>query len=195
MSWHQSIQLYSRSIARRVDVVLGISHSPGISKAMSTIRSVLEEKELVLANPPPVIIVNSLGLGRGRRFANYPRSMRAYGEGRTLCGTGCYGSDREHAGGRNRAKSGRLVGWSFRRRQSFRDSGSARTCWADSDNSHRISSRTAGQKEQASHGGARALRETAMLSADVCAFQILVTPISALGASLVERLCRKHCSS
>jgi len=52
---------YSRSIARRVDVVLGISYGSNISKAMSIIRSVLEEKELVLVNPPPVIIVDSLG--------------------------------------------------------------------------------------------------------------------------------------
>jgi len=52
---------YSRPIARRVDVVLGISYASDISKAMSIIRSVLDEKELVLANPAPVIIVDSLG--------------------------------------------------------------------------------------------------------------------------------------
>ncbi|MEM0099792.1 MAG: mechanosensitive ion channel family protein [Desulfurococcaceae archaeon] len=52
---------YSKSIARRADITIGISYNADISKAINIIKRVLDEKELVLAVPPPTVIVDNLG--------------------------------------------------------------------------------------------------------------------------------------
>jgi small-conductance mechanosensitive channel len=52
---------FSRSIARRVDISVPISYTSNISKALEVIRGLLDSKELVLAEPQPVLIVDSLG--------------------------------------------------------------------------------------------------------------------------------------
>lgn len=52
---------YSKSVARRIDLTIGISYSSSISKALNIITSLLSEKELVLAEPPPTLMVDSLG--------------------------------------------------------------------------------------------------------------------------------------
>lgn len=52
---------YSRSVARRIDLTIGISYTSDINKALSIITSLLNEKELILAEPPPTLIVDSLG--------------------------------------------------------------------------------------------------------------------------------------
>jgi len=52
---------FSRSVARRVDISIPISYTSNISKALEVIRSLLDSKELVLAEPQPVLIVDSLG--------------------------------------------------------------------------------------------------------------------------------------
>lgn len=51
---------YSKPIARRVEVSVGISYRSDVSKALNVIRTLLEDKELVLAEPPPTLIVDSL---------------------------------------------------------------------------------------------------------------------------------------
>jgi len=51
---------YSRSVARRVDIKIGISYRSDIDKAIEVIKTVLWNNELVLAEPEPVIIVDSL---------------------------------------------------------------------------------------------------------------------------------------
>jgi len=51
----------SRSVARRAEVSIGISYTSDIGKAVEVIRSVLWENELVLAEPEPMVIVDSLG--------------------------------------------------------------------------------------------------------------------------------------
>jgi small-conductance mechanosensitive channel len=52
---------YSKSIARRSNITIGISYDSNISKAIDVIKRVLEDKELVLAVPEPTVIVDSLG--------------------------------------------------------------------------------------------------------------------------------------
>lgn len=52
---------FSRSVARRAEVSIGISYTSDIGKAIEVIRSVLWENELVLAEPEPMVIVDSLG--------------------------------------------------------------------------------------------------------------------------------------
>jgi len=52
---------FSRSVARRAEVSIGISYTSDIGKAVEVIRSVLWENELVLAEPEPTVIVDSLG--------------------------------------------------------------------------------------------------------------------------------------
>lgn len=52
---------YSRSIARRAEIGIGISYSSDIDRAIEIVRAVLWENELVLAEPEPVVIVDSLG--------------------------------------------------------------------------------------------------------------------------------------
>ncbi|MEM4557754.1 MAG: mechanosensitive ion channel family protein [Desulfurococcaceae archaeon] len=52
---------YTPAIARRADITIGISYRSDIGKAIDIIKRVLDENDLVLANPPPVVIVDSLG--------------------------------------------------------------------------------------------------------------------------------------
>jgi len=52
---------YSRSVARRANFTIGISYSSDVGKALDIIRSVLNENPLVLAEPAPTLIVDSLG--------------------------------------------------------------------------------------------------------------------------------------
>jgi len=52
---------YSANATRRNDLVVGISYTDDIGKAMDTIRRVLGEDERVLADPEPVIFVSGLG--------------------------------------------------------------------------------------------------------------------------------------
>ncbi len=52
---------FSRPIARRVEVSIGISYRSDIGKALNVIRALLDDKELVLAEPSPTLIVDSLG--------------------------------------------------------------------------------------------------------------------------------------
>ncbi len=52
---------FSRPVARRVDISIPISYTSNVSKALEVIRSLLDSKELVLAEPQPVLIVDSLG--------------------------------------------------------------------------------------------------------------------------------------
>ena len=52
---------FSRSVARRVDISIPISYTSNVSKALEVVRSLLDSKELVLAEPQPVLIVDSLG--------------------------------------------------------------------------------------------------------------------------------------
>jgi len=52
---------FSRSVARRAEVSIGISYTSDVGKAVEVIRSVLWENELVLAEPEPTVIVDSLG--------------------------------------------------------------------------------------------------------------------------------------
>lgn len=52
---------FSRPVARRVDISIPISYTSNVSKALEVIRSLLDGKELVLAEPQPVLIVDSLG--------------------------------------------------------------------------------------------------------------------------------------
>ncbi|MEM2383034.1 MAG: mechanosensitive ion channel family protein [Desulfurococcaceae archaeon] len=56
-----NIYNYSRSIARRAEFTLGISYSSDVYKAVEVIRKVLWNNSAVLAEPEPVIVVDSLG--------------------------------------------------------------------------------------------------------------------------------------
>lgn len=55
------IRNFSRSVARRVEVSLGISYGSNLDKAIEIVRSVLWSSELVLAEPEPSVLVDSLG--------------------------------------------------------------------------------------------------------------------------------------
>jgi len=52
---------YSRSAARRGEVVIGVSFASDVGRAIEVIQRALWESELVLAEPSPVVIVDSLG--------------------------------------------------------------------------------------------------------------------------------------
>jgi len=52
---------FSRSVARRAEVLIGISYTSDVGKAVEVIKSVLWGNELVLAEPEPTVIVDSLG--------------------------------------------------------------------------------------------------------------------------------------
>lgn len=56
-----SIVNLSRSIARRADITIGISYGSDIDKAIDIIRRVLDEEELVLTEPKPMVIVEEFG--------------------------------------------------------------------------------------------------------------------------------------
>jgi len=51
----------SKALARRLDIPVGISYSSDIGKAIKVIRKVLERSKYVLAEPEPMILVESLG--------------------------------------------------------------------------------------------------------------------------------------
>lgn len=54
---------YSLTVARRVEVTIGVSYTSDLDRAVETVRKVLWDKELVLAEPQPLVIVDSLGDG------------------------------------------------------------------------------------------------------------------------------------
>ncbi|MEM4570626.1 MAG: mechanosensitive ion channel family protein, partial [Desulfurococcaceae archaeon] len=56
-----SVYNFSRSLARRVEISVGISYESDIDKAIRVIREVLRQSELVLAEPEPSVLVDSLG--------------------------------------------------------------------------------------------------------------------------------------
>jgi len=53
----------SKSIARRAEIVIGISYNSDIDKAIEIIRRVLDEEEFVLSEPKPMVIVEGFGEG------------------------------------------------------------------------------------------------------------------------------------
>jgi small conductance mechanosensitive channel len=57
----QIIKNYTANDTRRNDLVIGISYSDDIGKAVQTIKAVLESESRVLKDPAPVIAVNELG--------------------------------------------------------------------------------------------------------------------------------------
>jgi small conductance mechanosensitive channel len=57
----QTIKNYNGYETRRVDLVMGISYDDDISKAIDTIRSVVEADDRVLAEPASQIAVSNLG--------------------------------------------------------------------------------------------------------------------------------------
>lgn len=59
--WGGEIKNYSRNDIRRVDMVMGISYSDDIDKAMDVIRRVLGKDERILPEPAPLIAVSELG--------------------------------------------------------------------------------------------------------------------------------------
>lgn len=52
---------FSRSLARRAEVEVGVSYGSDLSRAIKVIEDVLWSNELVLAEPGPSVLVNSLG--------------------------------------------------------------------------------------------------------------------------------------
>jgi len=57
----QTMKNYSANDTRRVDMVMGISYSDDIGKAITTMQSIMESDARVLKDPAPVIAVNELG--------------------------------------------------------------------------------------------------------------------------------------
>lgn len=55
-----NIRNFTRSVARRVDFTVGISYDSDIDKALNVIKSVLDRNELILAEPPPTLLVDAL---------------------------------------------------------------------------------------------------------------------------------------
>ncbi|MEM4592715.1 MAG: mechanosensitive ion channel family protein [Sulfolobales archaeon] len=56
-----SVYNFSRSIARRAEINVGISYESDVDKAVRVIREVLRKSELVLAEPEPSVLIDSLG--------------------------------------------------------------------------------------------------------------------------------------
>ncbi len=54
---NSDISNYSKSVARRVDIPIGISYKSDIEKAREALRRMLEEHPLVLVYPPPKVYV------------------------------------------------------------------------------------------------------------------------------------------
>ncbi|MCX8185448.1 MAG: mechanosensitive ion channel family protein [Sulfolobales archaeon] len=52
---------FSRQIARRVEVSVGVSYASDVDRAVKIVREVLWRNELVLAEPEPAVLVDSLG--------------------------------------------------------------------------------------------------------------------------------------
>ena len=51
----------SRSIARRIDITVGVSYGSRLDKAIDIIMNLLESHELVLADPPPRVLIEKFG--------------------------------------------------------------------------------------------------------------------------------------
>ena len=56
--WGRTIKNYAVNATRRVDMVVGISYSDDIQRAIDTITGILREDARVLTNPEPVVAVN-----------------------------------------------------------------------------------------------------------------------------------------
>ncbi len=54
---NSDISNYSKSVARRIDIPIGISYKSDIEKAREVLRKMLEEHPLVLVYPPPKVYV------------------------------------------------------------------------------------------------------------------------------------------
>ncbi|MEM3927054.1 MAG: mechanosensitive ion channel family protein [Desulfurococcaceae archaeon] len=59
--FNTNIYNYSSSIARRIEISIGISYRSDLNKALEIIRNELWENPLILAEPEPVILVDTLG--------------------------------------------------------------------------------------------------------------------------------------
>lgn len=59
--WGSEIRNYSQNETRRVDLNVGIGYDDDIDTAMAAIREVLEADERILAEPEPLLAVESLG--------------------------------------------------------------------------------------------------------------------------------------
>jgi len=52
---------FSAKATRRIDLVIGISYDDNIKQARDIIQQILDQEELILADPEPVIVVGELG--------------------------------------------------------------------------------------------------------------------------------------
>ncbi|MFO8029852.1 MAG: mechanosensitive ion channel [Cyclonatronaceae bacterium] len=59
--WGANISNFSTNPTRRIDMVLGISYTDDIDKAIKVIREALEAEERVLKDPEPMVAVGELG--------------------------------------------------------------------------------------------------------------------------------------
>lgn len=59
--WGSEIRNYSQNENRRVDLIMGIGYDDDIDHAMKAMREVLDADERVLAEPEPMLAVESLG--------------------------------------------------------------------------------------------------------------------------------------
>lgn len=59
--WSTEIKNYSQAEARRLDLVVGIGYDDDVGTAFDTARAVLAEDGRVLADPEPLLAVDSLG--------------------------------------------------------------------------------------------------------------------------------------
>lgn len=55
------IRNFSRNVARRVELTVGVAYREDVAKAVNTIRKMLDEDPLVLAEPAPEVFVDSFG--------------------------------------------------------------------------------------------------------------------------------------
>lgn len=51
---------YTRPVARRIDVLIPVSYDTDLNKAVSVIKKVLADNELVLAQPEPMVLIEEL---------------------------------------------------------------------------------------------------------------------------------------
>ncbi len=59
--WDQAMKNYSANPIRRIEIIIGISYSDNIDKAIKAAESVLKKDTRVLADPAPFIAVKGLG--------------------------------------------------------------------------------------------------------------------------------------
>jgi small conductance mechanosensitive channel len=59
--WGETIKNFAANDTRRVDMVIGVSYSDDLGKAMDIVRKVLGEDSRVLADPAPTVAVSELG--------------------------------------------------------------------------------------------------------------------------------------